>query len=108
MATETQQATMNGDDAEKIAIDEDGEVTLPVVEVLTGRAFLTGKSGAGKSNSASVVAESFSGTGVDIRHEVRSDDADGVPDDWTPAEVYEAREHGVDKITRADGKEWWS
>ena len=38
----------------------------------------------------------------------RSDDADGVPDEWTPAEVYEAREHGVDKITRADGKEWWS
>ena len=55
-----------------------------------------------------VIAESFSGTGVDIRHEVRSDDADGVPDDWTPAEVYEAREHGVDKITRADGNEWWS
>lgn len=41
----------------RIAIDEDGDVTLPVVEVLTGRAFLTGKSGAGKSNSASVVAE---------------------------------------------------
>lgn len=55
-----------------------------------------------------VIAESFSGTGVDIRHEVRSDDADGVPDEWTAAEVYEAREHGVDKITRADGKEWWS
>ena len=33
------------------------EVTLPTVEVLTGRAFLTGKSGSGKSNSASVIAE---------------------------------------------------
>jgi hypothetical protein len=33
------------------------EVELPVVEILTGRGFITGKSGSGKSNSASVVAE---------------------------------------------------
>ena len=33
------------------------EVSLPVVELLTGRGFVTGKSGSGKSNSASVVAE---------------------------------------------------
>ncbi|MFC6991457.1 helicase HerA domain-containing protein [Haladaptatus sp. GCM10025707] len=33
------------------------EITLPVVEVLTGRGFITGKSGSGKSNTASVVAE---------------------------------------------------
>ena len=32
-------------------------VDLPVVELLTGRGFVTGKSGAGKSNSASVVIE---------------------------------------------------
>jgi hypothetical protein len=32
-------------------------VELPVVDVLTGRSFLTGKSGSGKSNSASVVCE---------------------------------------------------
>ena len=32
-------------------------VELPVVEVLTGRAFITGKSGSGKSNTMSVVAE---------------------------------------------------
>ena len=31
--------------------------TLPVEEVLTGRAFVTGKSGAGKSNTGSVIAE---------------------------------------------------
>jgi DNA-binding MarR family transcriptional regulator/peptidoglycan hydrolase CwlO-like protein len=43
------------DDA--LAIDFDGEITLPVIDVLTGRAFLTGKSGSGKSNSVSVVAE---------------------------------------------------
>ncbi|MFB6159586.1 MAG: ATP-binding protein [Haloferacaceae archaeon] len=32
-------------------------VSLPIVELLTGRGFVTGKSGSGKSNSASVVAE---------------------------------------------------
>ena len=34
-------------------------VSVPVVEVLTGRGFITGKSGSGKSNSASVVAENL-------------------------------------------------
>ncbi|PSP85418.1 ATPase [Halobacteriales archaeon QS_1_68_17] len=32
-------------------------VGLPVVEILTGRGFVTGKSGSGKSNSVSVIAE---------------------------------------------------
>jgi len=32
-------------------------VSLPVVELLTGRGFITGKSGSGKSNTASVVVE---------------------------------------------------
>ena len=32
-------------------------VELPIVDLLTGRGFITGKSGSGKSNSASVVAE---------------------------------------------------
>lgn len=35
----------------------EGAKTLPAVEILTGRGFITGKSGSGKSNSASVVAE---------------------------------------------------
>jgi TolA-binding protein len=35
----------------------EGAVDLPVVELLTGRGFVTGKSGSGKSNTASVVAE---------------------------------------------------
>ncbi|WP_135661486.1 ATP-binding protein [Halorhabdus rudnickae] len=40
--------------------DEPGQpVSLPVVEVLTGRGFITGKSGSGKSNSASVIAENL-------------------------------------------------
>lgn len=41
---------------ESIQISED-DVELPVVEVLTGRGFITGKSGSGKSNSASVIVE---------------------------------------------------
>ncbi|WP_136687945.1 ATP-binding protein [Halorhabdus amylolytica] len=44
-------------------VRESGEpgrpVSLPVVEVLTGRGFITGKSGSGKSNSASVIAENL-------------------------------------------------
>ncbi|MFC7074793.1 helicase HerA domain-containing protein [Halovenus rubra] len=35
------------------------DVSLPVVELLTGRGFVTGKSGSGKSNSASVLAENL-------------------------------------------------
>lgn len=34
-----------------------GARTLPVIEILTGRGFITGKSGSGKSNSASVITE---------------------------------------------------
>jgi hypothetical protein len=34
-------------------------VDLPVVEILTGRGFITGKSGSGKSNTASVVIENL-------------------------------------------------
>ncbi|MES3161477.1 MAG: DUF87 domain-containing protein [Halorubrum sp.] len=37
--------------------EQDAEISLPVVELLTGRGFITGKSGSGKSNTASVVAE---------------------------------------------------
>lgn len=41
---------------DEITISEDG-TTVPVIELLTGRGFVTGKSGSGKSNTASVVAE---------------------------------------------------
>ena len=37
--------------------DPGASVELPVVDVLTGRGFITGKSGSGKSNTASVVIE---------------------------------------------------
>jgi hypothetical protein len=50
--------------------DSDGEpgapVDLPVVELLTGRGFITGKSGSGKSNSASVVAEKLLDSGFGL------------------------------------------
>ncbi len=42
------------------------EVTLPVVELLTGRGFVTGKSGSGKSNSASVIAEKLLDSGFGL------------------------------------------
>jgi hypothetical protein len=35
------------------------EVELPVVDILTGRGFVTGKSGSGKSNTASVIIENL-------------------------------------------------
>ncbi|RQH00373.1 ATP-binding protein [Natrarchaeobius oligotrophus] len=37
--------------------DDGTDLSLPVVELLTGRGFVTGKSGSGKSNTASVIAE---------------------------------------------------
>ena len=42
------------------------DVQLPVVELLTGRGFVTGKSGSGKSNSASVIAEKLLDNGFGI------------------------------------------
>ncbi|MEF8901730.1 MAG: DUF87 domain-containing protein [Halovenus sp.] len=41
-------------------------VELPVVELLTGRGFVTGKSGSGKSNSASVIAEKLLDNGFGL------------------------------------------
>ncbi len=41
-------------------------VDLPVVDVLTGRGFVTGKSGGGKSNTASVVAEKLLDNGFGL------------------------------------------
>lgn len=47
----------HGDDPTQwIVVTEDAR-TLPVAEVLTGRGFITGKSGSGKSNTMSVFAE---------------------------------------------------
>ncbi|WP_436934585.1 helicase HerA domain-containing protein [Halovenus marina] len=46
--------------------DTCAEVSLPVVELLTGRGFVTGKSGSGKSNSASVIAENLLDNGFGL------------------------------------------
>ncbi|MFW5939354.1 MAG: helicase HerA domain-containing protein [Halolamina sp.] len=43
---------------ESISVTED-ERSLPVEKLLTGRGFITGKSGSGKSNTASVIVESL-------------------------------------------------
>ena len=43
---------------ESIAV-ANGGFSLPTSEILTGRGFITGKSGSGKSNTASVIAESL-------------------------------------------------
>ena len=39
--------------------DPGASVDLPVVDILTGRGFITGKSGSGKSNTASVIIENL-------------------------------------------------
>ena len=65
--------TSMGEDKETIAIGEVSRgddagtpVELPVVDVLTGRSFVTGKSGSGKSNSASVICEKLLDQGYGI------------------------------------------
>jgi len=42
--------------AERITVSDEG-YSLPVVELMTGRGFVTGKSGSGKSNTANVICE---------------------------------------------------
>ncbi|MDZ7745989.1 MAG: DUF87 domain-containing protein [Halobacteriales archaeon] len=47
--------------------DSEGKsVELPIVDILTGRGFITGKSGSGKSNSASVIAEKLLDRGYSL------------------------------------------
>ena len=50
---------------EWIVVTEDAK-TLPVIELLTGRGFVTGKSGSGKSNTASVIAEELLANGYNL------------------------------------------
>jgi hypothetical protein len=48
---------MTDDPTIEVGETEDGSVDLPIIDLLTGRGFVTGKSGSGKSNTASVIAE---------------------------------------------------
>jgi len=64
---ETEQITVATTSAGPGGTGEPGEtVDLPVVELLTGRGFITGKSGSGKSNTASVVAEKLLDNGFGL------------------------------------------
>ncbi len=42
---------------ERLAVSEEDDVSLPMVDILTGRGFVTGKSGSGKSNTVNVLVE---------------------------------------------------
>jgi len=66
-------------------------VALPIVELLTGRAFLTGKSGSGKSNTASVVSENL----LDAGHPLMIVDTDG--EYYGLKEAYELLHVGADE-----------
>jgi len=66
-------------------------VSLPVEQVLTGRSFLTGKSGAGKSNSVSVVIEKL----LDAGYPVLIVDTDG--EYYGLKEEYELLHAGADE-----------
>jgi FtsZ-binding cell division protein ZapB len=75
---------------------EDGQesglpVSLPVVQVLTGRGFVTGKSGSGKSNTASVVIEEL----LDAGYPVLIVDTDG--EYYGLKEEYELLHAGADE-----------
>ncbi|MFW5965503.1 MAG: ATP-binding protein [Halodesulfurarchaeum sp.] len=52
-------------DTERIVVSEDG-LSIPAIEVLTGRGAIFGKSGSGKSNTASVVIEELLETGFPV------------------------------------------
>ncbi|WP_242492967.1 ATP-binding protein [Halogeometricum borinquense] len=75
---------------ETIVISNDG-TQLPVVEVLTGRGFITGKSGSGKSNSAGVLIEEL----LDGGFPVLLVDTDG--EYWGLKEEYEILHLGADE-----------
>ena len=65
-------------------------ISLPVVEILTGRGFITGKSGSGKSNTASVVIENL----LDNNFPVLIVDSDG--EYYGLKEEYEILHAGAD------------
>ena len=89
MDSEEHDTTTQSEDT--LALDDAGDVRLPIVEVLTGRAFLTGKSGAGKSNSASVIVEEL----LDRHFPVVIVDTDG--EYWGLKEEYEILHVGADE-----------
>ena len=73
------------------AIPPGTAVELPVVDLLTGRGFITGKSGSGKSNTASVVLENL----LDNNFPVLIVDSDG--EYYGLKEAYEILHVGADE-----------
>lgn len=57
---------MSDEEPTKFIVATEDARTLPAVELLTGRGFVTGKSGSGKSNTVSVIAEELLGAGYNI------------------------------------------
>ncbi|GAA0235131.1 ATP-binding protein [Haladaptatus pallidirubidus] len=72
-------------------VADETEVSIPVVEILTGRGFVTGKSGSGKSNTASVIVEQL----LDAGYPVAIIDADG--EYYGLKEEYELLHAGADE-----------
>jgi hypothetical protein len=61
----TEQRSDSADAQERsIAVSSDGETALPLSETVMGRAFITGKSGSGKSNSVGVLVEGVLDRGI--------------------------------------------
>ena len=54
-----------------------------------------------------VIVEHTPGVGTDVRHQVRSDDAPEIADDWMDVEIYEGRQHGLD-VVKSDRAGWWA
>lgn len=47
------------------------------------------------------------GVGTDVIHEVRGQDVEDLPDEWTPAEVFEGRDHGLE-VRQTDDLGWFA
>ena len=86
---------------ERIVVSESADVTIPLVKILTGRGFVTGKSGSGKSNSVNVIVEET----LDLGRPVLIIDTDG--EYWGLKEQYRMLHLGNDDrcdatVTAAD------
>jgi len=51
-----------------------------------------------------LVVEYTHGVGADIRYEVRSEDSEKFPDDWSPAEEIEVRDYGARHDRHAEAR----